>query len=85
MPHVTHIEMVKYYRFFEVRHIGPSGRPVQTYISPTIYEARILAKAQAAANDNCRVDDKTGIAMNEEAPTPTPIFSPRRPAGWSRR
>jgi hypothetical protein len=29
-PHVTHIEIVKYYRFFEVRVIGPSGRPVQT-------------------------------------------------------
>ena len=59
MPHVTHIEIVKYYRFFEVRVIGPSGRPVQTLISPTIYGARILAEAQAAANDHCRIDDKS--------------------------
>ena len=36
MPHITHIEIVKYYRIFEVRVIGPSGRPVQTFICPTI-------------------------------------------------
>jgi len=54
MPHITHIEIVKYYRFCEVRVIGPSGRPVQTFICPTTDRAHTCADAQAAANDNYR-------------------------------
>ena len=56
MSHITHIEIIKYYRIFEVRVIGPSDRPVQTFICPTIDRARLCAEVQSGANDHCRID-----------------------------
>jgi len=64
MPHITHIEIVKYYRIFEVRVIGPSGRPVQTFIYPTIDRARHVrggaVRREGPLSDRCGTMKRLG-------------------------
>ena len=70
MPHITHIEIVKYYRFFEVEVIGPSGRPVQTFICPTIDRAAIIGSlliAIGARGHSKRVDLRQALPPTEVA------------------
>ena len=55
------IEILNSLRGFEVHVVGPNGWPLKTFRSPAIEDARMCAEAQAAANDNCRIDDRTGV------------------------
>jgi hypothetical protein len=60
--HVTHIEIWRAIRGFEVRLVGPNGWTMDRFRSRTIEDARGCADAQAFACGNCRVDDKSGMA-----------------------